>query len=129
VAVEAAVASAKEGSTKRMTEQPSYTRYRRKRPSTLAVTTKMAAVASAATLALGGGLAWQMSQGGDPALGPKAQAAAASVQPRTKIVKTTIVRRVQAPSASSGSSSSSTASAPVTSSPAPAPAPVVSSSS
>jgi cobalamin biosynthesis protein CobD/CbiB len=122
------VASAKEGSTKRMTEQPSYTRYRRKRPSTLAVTTKMAAVASAATLALGGGLAWQMSQGGDPALGPKAQAAAASVQPRTKIVKTTIVRRVPAPS-TSGSSSSTYASAPSASVSAPAPAPVVSSGS
>ena len=80
-----------------MTEQPSYTRYRPKRPSTLALTTKMVALASAATLGLGTGLAWQLSQGGDPALGPKAQAAAANV-PRTKIVKTTVVRRIQAPS-------------------------------
>lgn len=89
--------------------QSSYTRYRRRRPSTVAVTTKIAALASAATLVIGGGLAWQMSHGADPALGLKPQpgALASNVQPRTKTIKTTVIP----------------APAPVVSAPAPAPAP------
>src|SRR5512132_1583716 len=49
---------------------------RPRRPSTRAVTAKVAAFAAAGTLALGAGLSWQMTRGADPALGPKATLAA-----------------------------------------------------
>jgi hypothetical protein len=106
------------------------TRYYRRRPSTRTLTTRVAALASAAALALGAGLSWQLANGADPALGPKAQAAQQSGPSR--IVKTVVVKRIQE-SGSAGSAGSAGGSSPVSSTSAPvaspSPAPVTSSTS
>ncbi len=109
---------------------PTYSKHTPARRSTRGVTVRVAALAGAATLAVGGALAVQMARGADPALGPKT---AASAQPRKKVVTTVVVRKVPAPATGSGTASSS-ASTPTYSyapapTPAPAPAPVVSSTS
>lgn len=81
----------------------------RRRASTRRLTGKIAALAAAASVLLGGGLSWEMAHGADPALQPKATASTATAIPR-RIVKTVVVRRVisSAPSASSASSSIAT---------------------
>jgi hypothetical protein len=92
---------------------------RRSRPSTGALTAKIAAFAAAGTVALGAGLSWQMTRGADPALGPKANVAA---HPRAvrRVVETVVVRRIQAaPSAAGPAPASSTSSAAVATPPAP----------
>lgn len=98
----------------------SRTDYGRRRLSTRALTTRVAALAGAATLVLGAGLSWQMAQGADPALGP--QATAQSGQQPRRVVKTLVIRRVQTPSvggASSSGSTSATTTPPVSAAPAP----------
>jgi len=109
-----------EASVSRATDAPSDARHRRWRLSTLKLTTRVAALGCAATLGIGAGLAWQMSEGSDPVLGSKTQSAAAA-QPRWTVVKTTVIRKVVPASASASPSASTSAyaapsSAPVTSS-------------
>jgi hypothetical protein len=53
-----------------------YRRYRRPLPSTKGLTAKIAALAVAATLAVGVLISAEMASGNDPALGPKATATA-----------------------------------------------------
>ncbi len=105
----------------------SRTDYGRRRLSTRALTTRVAALAGAATLVLGAGLSWQMAQGADPALGP--QATAQSGQQPRRVVKTLVIRRVQTPSVGSGASSSGSTSATTTPPVSAAPAPVTTSTS
>lgn len=105
----------------------SRTDYRRRRLSTRAVTTRVAALAGAATLALGAGLSWQMAHGADPALGP--QATAQSTQQPRRVVKTLVIRRVQTPSAGSAASSGGSTGATTTPAVSAAPTPVTTSTS
>ena len=98
----------------------SRTDYRRRRISTRALTTRVAALAGAAALVLGAGISWQMAQGADPALGPKAQAQAQAADPSKRVVRTVIVRRVPAPALTAGAGSSTVpSSGSVTTAPAP----------
>jgi hypothetical protein len=88
---------------------------------------KIALLAVLASLGLVAALSWNMTRGADPALRPKAIAAASQVTPTRRVVKTVVIRRV-VPTAGIASSSSTTsgASTPVA---AAAPAPVSSGTS
>jgi hypothetical protein len=106
---------------------PEQSRSRPRRPSTRWLATKIAAVAAALSLALGVGLSWQMTRGADPALRPKAIAAATTTQPSRRIVKTVVIKRVVAsPASASSTPVSSTGSSPVATA---APAPVTTATS
>ena len=84
------------------------------RPSTRRLTAKIAALAVAASILLGAGLSWEITRGADPALKPKAAAAAVATTPR-RVVKTVVIKRVISAAPSGASASSSTAtSTPVT---------------
>jgi hypothetical protein len=84
----------------------------------MAVTAKVAAFAAAGTLALGAGLSWQMTRGADPALGPNATLAAPP-KPGRRIVKTVVIRKIQAvPNVPSAAPTSSTSSTPAVVAPA-----------
>lgn len=106
----------------------SRTDYRPRRPSTRALTARVAVLASTAALALGGLISWQMARGADPALGPKPKVGAVAAAPR-RVVKTLVIRRV--PDVATGSPTVPSSGSPTTSvsSPAPAPAPVSTSTS
>lgn len=76
-------------------------------------------LAVAVSLLLAGALSWAMARGADPALRPKA-IAAASTAPQRRIVKTVVIKRVVGSSTSTASGpSASVVSAPVASAPAP----------
>jgi cytoskeletal protein RodZ len=86
----------------RKTESPAYRRYRRRRISTFRLTIRIAALTVLASLVIGTGIAWQLAQGEDPALGSKAQAAARTQSQTSNSNSTT------ASTASSNSTSPST---------------------
>jgi hypothetical protein len=96
-----------------MESHTTYYRSRRPRRSTRALTVRTAVVSGVATLLIGTGLAWQMAQGADPALAPKAQADAPAEQ---RVVRTVVIRRVPSltPSSSGSTSSGSPAASAVT---------------
>jgi hypothetical protein len=90
---------------------------------------KIALLAVLASLVLVAALSWNMTRGADPALRPKAIAAATQVTPTRRVVKTVVIRRV-VPAAGTASSSSATSGASgAVATAAPAPAPVSSGTS
>jgi hypothetical protein len=107
-----------------MSDEPSATprgarprsRAARRRPSTTNLTIRVGALSAAATLVIGAGLAVQMANGADPALGPKAQVQAASSTAST--ASTTSTGSTIGDSSSSSDESSSSL-APAVSQPTP----------
>jgi hypothetical protein len=98
-----------------------YRTYRRRpRQSTKALTAKLVALATAATLGIGGFIAAEMAAGDDPALGPKAAAQAK---------KTSAGSQSSSSSTSSGNSYRFDPYARQQPAPAPSPAPVTSGTS
>jgi cytoskeletal protein RodZ len=96
-------------SSTRKSESPAYRRYRRRRISTLRLTVRIAALTVVATLVIGAGIAWQLAQGRDPALGSKAQAATSSSASTTDSTASS-GSTSSSDSASSGDSSSDSSS-------------------
>jgi hypothetical protein len=110
-----------------MTTSVAAARSNPRRTSTRALVVKIALLAVIASLGLAAAVSWEMTRGADPALRPKAVAAATQTIPARRVVKTVVIRRV-VPSSSPGSSPSTTSgvSTPVA---AATPAPVASGTS
>ncbi len=88
---------------------------------------KIALIAVLASLGLAAALSWSMTRGADPALRPKAVAAATQMTPTRRVVKTVVIRRVvHSPGVASSPSTTSATSTPVA---AATPAPVSSGTS
>jgi hypothetical protein len=85
----------------RSPQSAGYRRFKRRRISTLRLTIRIAALTLVATLVIGAGIAWQLSQGADPALGPKAEAAE-----RTQTTTSTSTATSTSTGATSGSTQS-----------------------
>jgi cytoskeletal protein RodZ len=107
--------------TSRNPQSAARRRYRRRRVSTARLTFRIAALTIVVSLVIGAGIAWQLAQGEDPALGPKAQAAERTTQSSTTATtssdSTSSSGYTSSPAYSSQSSSSySSSPAPVTSS-------------
>jgi hypothetical protein len=94
--------------TSRNPQSAAYRRLRRRRVSTARLTFRIAALTIVVSLVIGAGIAWQLAQGEDPALGPKAQAAERTTQSST----TATTSSDSTSSASSSNSTSGTTSSP-----------------